>query len=223
MISGNEYRLNMIDSTSLFLFTAANFIVVITPGPAIMYTVTRSLEQGKKAGFLSVYGLALGTLPHALAVSLGVAGLLASSIIAFQFMKYAGAAYLVWLGIQRFLHKDGGTAIKPRKTRSELQAFRDSFIVGVLNPKSVLFFLAFLPQFIDPSRGNPLAQILFLWLISQIMAIAIGSAYALAAAWLRQRFFNSRMSSMTANYFVGSVYILLGLAMALAGSKTKAR
>ncbi|UCG62323.1 MAG: LysE family translocator [Candidatus Zixiibacteriota bacterium] len=209
------------DTTSLLLFATANFLVLIVPGPAVMYTVTRSLDQGRRAGLLSVYGLALGTFPHALGVALGVAGLLASSVIAFDFMRYAGAAYLVYLGICRFRQKGNGSASESGSSKSGIAAFWESFTVGVLNPKSVLFFLAFLPQFVDPARGNPLVQTLLLWLISQIMAVGVGSAYALAAAWLRQWLLRRAARPAAGNYIAGSIYVFLGLALAVTGSRSR--
>ncbi|UCE23694.1 MAG: LysE family translocator [Candidatus Zixiibacteriota bacterium] len=209
------------DTTSLILFATANFLVLIVPGPAVMYTVTRSLDQGKRAGLMSVYGLALGTFPHALAVALGVVGLLASSVIAFDIMRYAGAGYLVYLGISRFRQRQAGQVTEARKPKTGMAAFWESFTVGVLNPKSVLFFFAFLPQFVDPSRGYPLIQILLLWLLSQVMAVGVGSAYALAAAWLRHLYLKRGGGSAAGNYFAGSVYVLLGLATALTGSRTR--
>jgi threonine/homoserine/homoserine lactone efflux protein len=212
---------NLLDPASVALFAMANFLVLIAPGPAIMYTVTRSLDQGKKAGLLSVYGLALGTLPHALAVALGVAGLLESSIIAFDIMRYAGAAYLIYLGVCRFYQKTADSLNKAKESKTGMAAFWESFTVGVLNPKSVLFFLAFLPQFVDPARGHPVIQTLLLWIISQVMAVAVGSAYALAAVWFRNWFFMRKSNLAAGNYLTGSIYIFLGLAMAFASSKSK--
>ena len=213
--------LNVLDPTSLALFTLANFLVLIVPGPSIMYTISRSLDHGRRAGLLSVYGLALGTLPHALAVALGVAGLLASSVIAFNFMQYAGATYLIYLGVSRFRQKRNTSATDTRKSIKGMTAFWESFMVGALNPKSVLFFLAFLPQFVDPTRGNPLVQTMLLWLISQLMAVGVGSLYALIAAWFRTWFFARGTASAYGNYAGGSLYILLGLAMAVTGTKAR--
>jgi threonine/homoserine/homoserine lactone efflux protein len=209
----------MIDSTSLLLFLGANFIVLITPGPAVMYTVTRSLDQGRRAGLMSVYGLALGTLPHALAVAFGVAGLLASSLFAFAVMKYLGAAYLIYLGIRQFRRRAIGGEEVPPATRSDRAAFVDSFVVGVTNPKSVMFFMAFLPQFVDPSLGNPMLQTLVLWSLSQVMAVMVGSAYALAAAWLGGWSVTKRSLAAIGDYFAGTVYIGLGLLTAFAGPR----
>lgn len=211
----------MFDTASILIFTGVNLIVLITPGPAILYTVSRSLDQGMKAGLLSVYGLALGTLPHALAVAFGIAGILASSATAFNIMKYLGAAYLVYLGINRLLRKNAGGVSGSDTSKTGKMAFFESFTVGVLNPKAVLFFLAFLPQFIDPSRGSPLIQTLVLWFISQVMAVVVGSAYALAASCLRGWFIGFRPSSRVGDYLAGSVYIGLGVAAMFSGSKGK--
>lgn len=211
----------MLDTTSLALFCFANLIVLITPGPAVLYTVSRSLDQGRRAGLMSVYGLALGTFPHALAVALGVAGLLASSVVAFSILKYTGAAYLVYLGVCRLRRKDAVPSAWAESRKAGVAAFLESFIVGVTNPKSVMFFLAFLPQFVDPARGNPVVQTLLLWSISQIMAVMVGSAYALAAAWLRRWLVASKSLPAFSDYWAGGIYIGLGLAAALVGSKHK--
>jgi len=211
----------MFDATSLLIFAGANFIVLITPGPAVLYTVSRSVDQGRKAGLLSVYGLALGTLPHALAVAFGVAGILASSIVAFNLLKYLGAAYLVYLGVCRLRQKDFSRDVKAGKSRTGRAAFFESFMVGVLNPKAILFFLAFMPQFIDPSRGHPIIQTLALWLISQVMAVIVGSAYALAASWFRGWFVGPASFSGVGNYMAGGLYIGLGVFAALSGSRGK--
>lgn len=211
----------MFDTTSLLIFAGANFIVLITPGPAILYTISRSLDQGRKAGLLSVYGLALGTLPHALAVAFGVAGVIASSIVAFNVLKYLGAAYLVYLGISRLRRKNMTRAAGTAKPKVGKAAFIESFVVGVLNPKAILFFLAFLPQFIDPSRGNPVVQTLVLWLISQVMAVIVGSAYALAASVIRRWFINPESPSRAGDYVAGGIYIGLGVVAALSGSRGK--
>lgn len=209
----------MFDTTSLLIFAGANFLVLITPGPAIFYTVFRSIEQGRRAGLLSVYGLALGTLPHALAVAFGVAGVLASSVVAFNVLKYLGAAYLIYLGICRLRKKNNEHTTSTSKPKAGKAAFIESFTVGVLNPKAILFFLAFLPQFIDPSRGHPVIQTMVLWLLSQIMAVMVGSAYALAASLLRTWFIKRGSLSRTGDYLAGGIYIGLGIAAALSGSR----
>jgi threonine/homoserine/homoserine lactone efflux protein len=211
----------MFETTSLLIFAGANFVVLVTPGPAVLYTVSRSLGQGRKAGLLSVYGLALGTLPHALAVAFGVAGILASSVIAFNILKYLGAAYLVYLGVCRLRGKNAVSTKNTEKPAVGNPAFVESFVVGALNPKAILFFLAFLPQFVDPSRGHILLQTLALWLLSQVMAIIVGSAYALAASSLRDRFLKPGRVSKVGAYLSGGIYIGLGVFAALSGSRAK--
>lgn len=211
----------MFDTASLLIFMSVNFIILVTPGPAILYTVTRTIDQGRKAGLLSVYGLALGTLPHALAVAFGIAGILASSVIAFNVLKYLGAIYLIYMGICKLRHKKTTSANNNSNSKVGKAAFFESFVVGVLNPKAILFFLAFLPQFIDPSRGQPFVQILVLWFISQVMAVIVGSAYALMACWFRGWFIKPNTQSRTGDYMSAGIYIGLGVAAALSGSKGK--
>jgi threonine/homoserine/homoserine lactone efflux protein len=207
----------LFELSSLLIFAGANFIVLIIPGPAIIFTISRTLNQGRKAGLLSVYGLALGTLPHAIIVALGVASILASSAVAFTILRYLGAMYLVYIGIRRLLWSNGnGESVRNRKKEERL-AFFDSFMVGMLNPKAILFFLAFLPQFIDPSRGNPTLQIMILWFLSQVMAVIVGSAYAYVAStfhnWLR----HPGLASKIGDRIAGSIYVGLGMVAALSG------
>ena len=210
----------MIEIQSLLVFAAVNLVVLVTPGPAVLYTVSRSLDQGRRAGLLSVWGLALGTLPHALAVALGVASLLTSSPVALDVLKYLGAACLVILGIGRLRQRRAVREGEPGRPGEGGAAFVQSFLVGVFNPKALLFFMALLPQFLDPARGHPAVQTLVLWLISQVMAVGVGSAYAVAAASLRG-LLRRRKSSRIGDYLAGGVYLGLGVVAALSGSKSR--
>jgi threonine/homoserine/homoserine lactone efflux protein len=136
-------------------------------------------------------------------------------------MRYLGAAYLVYLGVCRFRRGSIVGAIGAGRSRTGKLAFVESFVVGVLNPKAILFFLAFLPQFVDPSRGSVMVQTLVLWFISQVMAVIVGSAYALAASCLRGWFTDPGLPARAGGYLAGSVYIGLGVAAAVTGSRGK--
>src|SRR5262245_60890147 len=153
------------EASLLGLFVAAAIMLLVTPGPAVLYIVARSVEQGRWAGLVSALGVHVGTLVHVAAAALGVSALLASSALAFDLVTYLGAIYLVYLGIRKLLGRDqraNGEASAPRSLR---RLFAQGVVVNVLNPKTALFFLAFLPQFVDASKGAVGGQILVLGLI----------------------------------------------------------
>ena len=205
----------MFDTASFVIFVSVCLAVLITPGPAVIYTVSRTIDEGRRAGFLSVIGIGLGSFPHAVAVALGVSAALTSSVVAFELLRYVGAAYLVYLGICRLLRRDLDV-----ETTSEKPNFQ-SFAVGLFNPKGALFNFAFLPQFVDPSYGYPALQILALWLISQILAVMTGGGYVLAATVLRRLIVGQRGFATAGRYLTGSIYLGLGLVAALTGSRNK--
>ncbi len=209
-------------TASIGLFALAATLLLLTPGPAVLYIVARSVEQGRIAGLASVFGITTGTLVHVLASTLGLSALLASSTLAFAVVKYAGAAYLIYMGVLRIIRRTGSPAtsfVLPRRSLRRL--FRDGFIVNLLNPKTALFFLAFLPQFVDPSRGSVPFQIAFLGLLFTIMGLVSDGLYALVAGsaglWVKRQ---SRFLEWE-RYVTGSVFIGLGLTAALAGGGRK--
>jgi threonine/homoserine/homoserine lactone efflux protein len=207
-------------ASSISVFAAAAALLLLTPGPAVLYIVARSVEQGRIAGLVSVFGITTGTLVHVLASTLGLSALLASSAIAFAIVKYAGAAYLIYLGVRRILTRVE-TPASPLKlqTRSLRKLYRDGFIVNVLNPKTGLFFLAFLPQFVDPARGSVPMQLAFLGLLFTLMGLLSDGTYALiagtAGAWVKRR---SRYLEWE-RYATGGVFIGLGVTAALTGGR----
>src|SRR5256886_15402182 len=143
------------NAASIGVFAVAAILLLLTPGPAVLYIVARSVEQGRIAGLASVCGITTGTLVHVLAAALGLSALLASSALAFAVVKYAGAGYLIYIGARRILSRSDTPAAQlelPRRSLGRL--YRDGFAVNLLNPKTALFFLAFLPQFVDPSGGR---------------------------------------------------------------------
>ena len=209
-------------AASIGLFGLAAILLLLTPGPAVLYIVARSVEQGRLAGLISVCGITTGTLVHVLAAALGLSALLASSALAFGVVKYAGAAYLIYLGARRILSPSEAPAARvelPRRSLARL--YRDGFIVNLLNPKTALFFVAFLPQFVDPSRGGAASQIVFLGLLFALMGLISDGLYALAAGaagrWVRR---NSGVSRWE-RYITGGVFIGLGVSAAIAGGGRK--
>ena len=151
----------MFSLSGLSLFSAAALILLLTPGPAVLYIVARSLDQGRLAGFVSVLGIEVGNLVHVLAATLGLSAILVSSSLAFAVVKYLGAAYLIYLGVRRLIQCQAGlpaATFQPQRLR---RIFRQGVLVAVFNPKTALFFFAFLPQFVDPSRGSVTLQLLY--------------------------------------------------------------
>lgn len=148
------------ESSSLGLFVIAALVLLLTPGPAVLYIVTRSIDQGRRAGLISVLGVHVGTLAHIFAAAAGISAVLAASATAFGVVKYLGAAYLIYIGVRRLLDRTPLAAATPGAPRRLRRAFLDGVIVNVLNPKTALFFLAFLPQFVTVSRGHVGEQIL---------------------------------------------------------------
>lgn len=208
----------MIDNTALAVFVAAALTLLLIPGPAVLYIVARSIDQGSLAGIVSVFGIGLGSLVHVTAAALGLSALLVSSALAFMIVKYLGAAYLVYLGVTTLVKKPVEIATEIPKKQSLAKIFRQGVIVNVLNPKTALFFFAFLPQFVNASKGSVTLQILFLGGLFTSMAICTDSIYALLAGrfgtWLK----NSTRFQKVQHYFSGATYIFLGLSTAFSGS-----
>jgi threonine/homoserine/homoserine lactone efflux protein len=211
----------MPELTNLSLFVTASLALLLTPGPAVLYIVTRSVDQGRRAGLVSVLGIEVGTLFHIAAAALGLSALLASSALLFDVVKYLGAAYLVYLGVRKLLSKDEVGEVTVNKRQNLRQIFQQGVVVNVLNPKTALFFLAFLPQFVDPARGSVPVQMLMLGLIFVLLASTTDGLYALLAGtfggWLK----GSTHFLRAQRYVTGTVYIGLGVVTALSGSNKK--
>jgi threonine/homoserine/homoserine lactone efflux protein len=196
---------------TLAFFAAASLALAVVPGPAVLYIVAQSVDQGRLAGLVSALGICAGSLVHVSAATIGLSSLLASSATAFTIVKYAGAAYLILLGIRRLLTRDEleDEVFHPPRRRRRL--FIDGVVVNVLNPKTALFFLAFLPQFVDPSAGFATIQILVLGLLFTVIALCSDSLWALAAGtvgtWLRR----SRWYLGVKRWVTGTVFVGLGL------------
>jgi len=212
---------NNFDWSTLSLFIAAASILVFIPGPNTLYIIARSVQQGRAAGIVSSLGVQLGTLFHVAAAAFGVSALLLSSALAFDIVKYAGAAYLIYLGIKTLLTKEKIEPTEEIKRTSLSRVFFQGAIVNVLNPKTALFFFAFLPQFIDATRGAVAMQIVLLGMILVFLGILSDTVYALAAGSIGNRLRGSIRFLRAQRYFAGSVYIGLGAATALTGTHKK--
>lgn len=209
-------------AANLGLFIAAASVLLLVPGPAVLYIFARSVEQGRLAGFVSILGIHTATLVHVAAAALGMSAVLASSALAFGVVKYAGAAYLIWLGLKKiFGRTEAANVDVTMPAHGFARLFRDGFVVNLLNPKTALFFLAFLPQFVEVDRGHVAMQIAFLGLLFTFLGMVTDSCYALAAGtagnWLKR----SRGYLEFERYVSGVLFIGLGLTAAFMGNQKK--
>jgi threonine/homoserine/homoserine lactone efflux protein len=199
-------------------FLAASFVLAVTPGPGVFYIVTRSLTQGKVSGLASVVGVALGNLGNAIAASIGLAAILSISSIAFTVIKYAGAAYLIYLGIQA-LRNVQRPAASDSPPAAPSRVFLDGFIVALLNPKTALFFGAFLPQFMS-AGSTPILQSLVLGASFVAIAATTDTVYALAAATIAPALASGQRFRAGGRYFTGGALVGLGLFTAFSDLRT---
>jgi threonine/homoserine/homoserine lactone efflux protein len=201
------------DASTLLVFAGASIAMLVFPGPSVIYIVTRSVEQGRRAGLVSMLGVEAGGLVHVAAAALGISAIVASSATAFSIVKYAGAAYLIYLGVQRWRGGEDPGRPEPQP-RGAL--FRQGMVVNVLNPKTAIFFLAFLPQFVDPSMAVA-PQVLVLG--AEFIAIAVMSdgAYAVVAGTLGERVRRSAATNRWVDRAAGGALIGLGGVAALSG------
>jgi threonine/homoserine/homoserine lactone efflux protein len=209
----------MIEPSKLYLFMGAALALLLIPGPAVLYITARSASQGRMAGLVSVLAIETANFLQAAAAALGLSAILLSSALAFDVVKYLGAAYLIYLGIRKFLTSENGTEDEAIKQESLARIYWQGFAVNILNPKTALFFFAFLPQFVDPSKGNVIGQNLLLGAVFVGMAIITDSLYALLASSLASKLSGNRRFQKGGRYFAGLVYIGLGITTALTGTK----
>ncbi len=203
-------------SVSLLGFVAAALVVLLIPGPGLLYIVARSVSQGQRAGLVSVLGLSVGALVHVAAATVGLSAILLTSATAFGVVKALGAGYLVYLGIRALLARDPTAGADAPARRSLYRLFTDGVVVSVLNPKIAVFFLAFLPQFVEPSRAPVPQQVLFLGLLYVALALFTDSAYAFLAGRVRRWLGGPVIQGRLPQYAGGVVYIGLGVSTALA-------
>lgn len=212
----------MLDAAGLLVFIAASISLLLMPGPAVLYVVTRSIHQGRRAGIVSVLGLHMGTLFHVSAAALGLSAILVASATAFGVVKMLGAGYLIILGIRMLTSREEVADIGTVRQTGLRRVFSQGVVVNILNPKLALFFFAFLPQFVDPSLGMPGMQMLLFGLLFVGLGLITDSAYALLAGtvggWLRHRRTFTRLPRCVA----GTTYIGLGVMLAAASSSSKA-
>jgi threonine/homoserine/homoserine lactone efflux protein len=202
----------MPDLATLLLFAGSVATLVLIPGPNLIYIVTRSVEAGRKAGLASILGIEAGTMIHVAAAAFGVSALLASSAVAFEIVKYVGVAYLVCLGIRALRN---GKAPEAQVTPAGMRrTVAEGMLVNVLNPKVSLFFLAFLPQFVDPEKGSAASQILVLGLVFISIAAALDLLFVLGANLV-----GKRLGGGGTQRFAGGVYLALAALAAASGGR----
>ena len=201
--------------TNLLLFVTASLALIVVPGPDMIYVLTRGVSQGRAAGLVSAVGVCSGLQVHTAFVALGLSAILAQSALAFSMVKYAGAAYLFYLGVRTMLDKEGFSA-PDRAERTKLRVvFRQGVLSNVLNPKVALFFLAFLPQFVDPGAGTPGLQMLGFGFAFTLMGLAVLSIVALTSGALGERLKRSPSLASALRWLTGSVLVALGLRLAI--------
>jgi len=209
----------MIATSQLLFFMGAALALLLIPGPAVLYITARSASQGRVAGLVSVLAIESANFVQAVAAALGLSAILLSSALAFDVVKYLGAAYLIYLGIRKLLAGDNGAENEAVKQESLSRIYWQGFAVNILNPKTALFFFAFLPQFVDPAKGNVTGQTLLLGAIFVGMALITDSLFALVASSLAGRLNGNKRFQKGQRYFAGLVYVGLGITTALTGAK----
>jgi threonine/homoserine/homoserine lactone efflux protein len=204
------------NTPTLLAFLAASAVLAVTPGPGVIYIVTRTLAQGRGAGVASIAGVACGNLSNSLGAALGLAALFALSSLAFTLVKYAGAAYLVYLGIKMLRAAPRAECSPVFKQAPIWRVFREGVVVALLNPKTTIFFAAFLPQFMQP--GMPaLPQAVMLGAIFVVVAAASDLGYVLLATWFAPRLARAGAAPRFGRYASGGALVALGVASATAG------
>ena len=209
----------MVEFSQLYFFLGTSLVLLLVPGPAVLYITARSANQGRLAGLISVLAIETANFLQAVAATLGLSALLLSSALAFDIVKYLGAAYLIYLGVRKLLTHEQEMEGEVIKQESLTRIYWQGFAINLLNPKTALFYFAFLPQFVDPARGNVTGQTLMLGAIFVGMACITDSLYALVASSLAERLRGSRHFQKGQRYFAGFVYVGLGISTALTGSK----
>jgi threonine/homoserine/homoserine lactone efflux protein len=205
--------------TTIALFSLAGFALAVVPGPAVTYIVTQSVDKGRRAGVVSALGISGGGLVHVAAATAGLSALVASSATAFTAVKLVGAAYLIVVGIRRILTRDQASADETEPAPLH-RLFTQGVVVNVLNPKTALFFLAFLPQFVNTDRGPVALQVAFLGLLFVAIAAVSDCAYALLASMLAGRLRASPRAVRARAWASGGIFVALGITAAAAHRAT---
>ena len=197
------------------LFLVASALLTIAPGPDIVYVLTRGISQGPKAGIAAALGFATGCIFHTVLAAVGIAALIRSSDVAFNAVRYAGAAYLVWIGIQALRHRASFSIEGATDARALATIYKQSVIGNILNPKVTLFFLAFLPQFVNAQAGHVGWQMALLGVVFMVNTVLIFGAVALFSGWIGAWIRRKPAIGQRLNVFAGITFIALGIRVAL--------
>lgn len=195
-------------------FLIAAFVLLVVPGPAVLFIVAKSIQHGQKAGLVSVIGIGLGGIVHVIFAALGLSAILFASTYAFMLIKYLGAFYLLYLGLKSFFSKttsDPTNSNAVNKKQSYHKILLDGFIVNVFNPKTAIFFMAFLPHFVSLEKGGIGSQIIFLGVLFILLAVLSDSLYVLLSSKLSKLLSGSSKFTKVRNYTTGVLYFFLGL------------
>ena len=202
--------------TTLLLFALATFLLTVSPGPGVLYVTARSLSQGRRAGFVSMFGIEAGEVAWIVAAATGVAALLAASEEALGVLRFAGAAYLIYLGVQRW--REVEQPAPPERATSMHRIFLQGMVTQLVNPKVAVFFVAFLPQFLDPSR--PVApQVAALGVVYVLIAVAVDTCYVMATSAVGKRLIGSAVARRRTGRIAAVTYVALGVAAAASGAR----
>ncbi len=204
----------MPETSTLLIFLVASTVLAIVPGPGVLYIVARSVEGGRRSGLAATLGVATGNMVHVMGAAIGLSAIIAQSATAFTAIKLAGAAYLIGTGVIRLLTPvEVGTDVAAQSGDAR-KVYRGAVMVATLNPKTALFFLAFVPQFLSPDRGSMAIQGVLLGSMFVAIALVSDSLYALASGSLGERLRTSRRFAEIRRWFTGGTFISLGLAAA---------
>lgn len=212
----------IIEPQQLLVFIAAGWLLNLTPGPDVLYIVTHALRSGARAGLVAGLGITAGCFVHVFAAAVGVGALLAASATAFTVLKWAGAAYLLWMGVRMLFSRAGGgngaamaaAQSAPPAAASLRSVFLGGFWTNVLNPKVALFFLAFVPQFIAPGTDNKALAFVLLGVLFNVNAIPVNAGWALAASWMARRATVLHHGLHWLDRVAGAMFIGFGLKLA---------
>jgi len=211
----------MISADRLLAFGAMSFLLIVIPGPSVLFVIGRALAHGRRAALTTVVGNTLGAYVLVAAVALGIGPIVERSAIVFTALKLAGAAYLIYLGVRAFRERDSLSTVLTADSppRNPLRTLWDGFAVGVSNPKTIVFFAAVLPQFVDPVRGHLVVQMLTLGMIFNVIALASDSLWGVVASQARDWFGRSPQRLSLVGGVGGLTMIGLGVTVALTGRK----
>ena len=211
----------MFETSQLSLFLIASFALLITPGPAVLYIVARSMNQGRMAGIASVLGVETANFFHASAAALGLSAILLSSALAFNVVKYLGAAYLIYLGVRKIMSKENEAKAELSGQENLARIYTQGFVVNLFNPKTALFFFAFLPQFVNTSNVNITLQMFLLGIMFVVMGTITDGCYAFVSSSIANQLKDKQGFARNQRYFTGLIYIGLGVVTAFTGSRNK--